>query len=143
MSVQAISIGDAAKLSGVKIPTIRYYEQIGLLPPSTRTAANRRVYDELDLRRLAFIRHGRELGFDIDAIRTLLTLQGAPNQPCAQADAIARERLVDVDQRIASLVALRDELRRMLQECAHGRIADCRVIEVLADHSQCRLHVRN
>ena len=79
MSVQAISIGDAAKLSGVKIPTIRYYEQIGLLPPSTRAHGRKssRVYDELDLRRLAFIRHGRELGFDIDAIRTLLTLQGA------------------------------------------------------------------
>lgn len=135
-----VPIGEAARRSGVKAPTIRYYEQIGLLPSPARTAANRRDYDAADLRRLAFIRHARELGFEIEAIRTLLTLQDERDQSCEAADRIATARLADVEQRIASLVALKAELQRMVEGCAHGRIADCRVIEVLADHGQCHHH---
>jgi DNA-binding transcriptional MerR regulator len=132
-----VSIGEASRRCGVKVPTIRYYEQIGLLPAPPRTEANRRTFDPGDLRRLAFIRHARELGFEIDAIRTLLTLQDDPHQPCGTADAIARARLVEVEQRIDSLNALKAELSMMIESCSHGKLADCRVIEVLADHSQC------
>lgn len=136
MSV-TVSIGEASRRCGVKVPTIRYYEQIGLLPAPPRTEGNRRSFDSDDLRRLAFIRHARELGFEIDAIRTLLTLQDNPHQPCATADAIARARLAEVQQRIDSLTALKAELAVMIESCRHGKVADCRVIEVLADHSQC------
>ena len=132
-----VSIGEAARHSGVKVPTIRYYEQIGLLPALSRTDGNRRLYAASDLRRLGFIRHARELGFDIEAIRTLLTLQDDTSQSCAEADAIAKARLTDVDQRIRSLKALKLELARMVEGCRHGRIAECRVIEVLADHGEC------
>lgn len=69
MLPDAISIGEAAKRSGVKVPTVRYYEQIGLLPPPSRTGTNRRLYSVADLRRLAFIRHARDLGFNVDSIR--------------------------------------------------------------------------
>src|SRR5882757_3541387 len=106
MTLQDAPIGEAARLSGVKIPTIRYYEQIGLLLTAPRTGGNRRLYNNGDVRRLAFIRHARELGFEVDAIRTLLILQDEPGQPCAAADAIARDRLVEVNQRIESLNAL-------------------------------------
>ena len=140
MTQHGVPIGEAARFSGVKVPTIRYYEQIGLLPATPRTEGNRRHYDDGDLRRLAFIRHARELGFEVDAIRTLLVLQDEPNQSCAAADVIARARLVDVEQRIASLTALKAELKRMVSGCAHGKVAECRVIEVLADHGQCRHH---
>jgi DNA-binding transcriptional MerR regulator len=129
------AIGEAARRSGVKVPTIRYYEQIGLLPAASRTNGNRRLYDRGDLDRLAFIRHARELGFEVDAIRTLLSLQDDPAQPCAAADAIAKARLIEVERRIASLKALRDELLRMVKKCASGRIENCRVIETLADTS--------
>ena len=139
---QNISIGDAAKISGVKVPTIRYYEQIGLLPAPPRTEGNRRTYEASDLRRLAFIRHARELGFEVAAIRTLLTLQDDPNQTCATADGIAKARLIEVEKRIASLTALKAELEVMVQGCRHGRLAECRVIEVLADHDQC-MHLHN
>lgn len=132
-----VSIGEVARRSGVKVPTIRYYEQIGLIPAASRTEANRRHYEETDLRRLAFIRHARELGFDVEAIRTLLALQDHPNQPCDTADAIARARLTDVEQRIASLSALKAELQTMIEGCSHGRVDRCRVIEVLADHGRC------
>ncbi len=132
-----VSIGDASRSCGVKVPTIRYYEQIGLLSALPRTEGNRRTFDAGDLRRLAFIRHARELGFEIDAIRTLLTLQDDPHQPCSSADAIARARLAEVEQRIDSLNALKTELGVMIESCSRGQVADCRVIEVLADHRQC------
>ena len=140
MMRQGVPIGDAAKASGVKVPTIRYYEQIGLLPAPPRTDSNRRQYDQSDLQRLAFIRHARALGFEVEAIRTLLRLQDEPEQSCAAADAVARARLVEVEQRIASLNALKAELERMVDGCRHGRVDECQVIEVLADHGKCRHH---
>ena len=69
---QGLSIGIVAKLAGMNAPTIRYYEEIGLLPTPARTGTNRRTYGDGDVRRLKFIRHARELGFDLDAIRQLL-----------------------------------------------------------------------
>ncbi|ODN69159.1 MerR family transcriptional regulator [Methylobrevis pamukkalensis] len=131
------TIGEAARASGVKVPTIRYYEQIGLLPAPARSEANRRHYEQADLDRLVFIRHARDLGFDIEAIRTLLALHDDPAAPCASADAIAEARLKEVEQRIRSLTALKTELERMLGEGRHGRVRDCRVISVLADHGKC------
>lgn len=136
----AVPIGKAARISGVKVPTIRYYEQIGLLPAPARSEANRRHFTGAELRRLAFIRHARELGFEIDAIRTLLALQDDPHQPCATADAIAQARLAEVEARIRSLQALKAELELMVEGCRHGAVGDCRVIEVLADHGECRHH---
>jgi DNA-binding transcriptional MerR regulator len=135
MNRQSFPIGEVARRTGVKVPTIRYYEGIGLLPAPPRTEGNRRVYDDADLRRLAFIRHARELGFDVDAIRTLLSLQDRPDQPCAAADAIARARLADVDERIAKLLALKGELKRMVEQCTAGSVSECRVIETLSDTS--------
>lgn len=132
-----VSIGEAAKLSGVKVPTIRFYEEIGLLPRAARTEANRRLFAEDDLRRLAFIRHCRELGFEIDAIRALLKLQDNPKQSCATADAVARERLGEVELRLRSLKSLQRELKRMIDGCSHGHVSQCRVIEILADHAKC------
>jgi DNA-binding transcriptional MerR regulator len=144
MTKDNLPIGEAARHSGVKVPTIRYYEQIGLLLAPPRTQGNRRQYDARNLRRLAFIRHARELGFEIEAIRTLLTLQDNPDQSCSTADAIARARLAEVEQRIASLSALKAELQTMIEGCVHGRVDHCRVIEVLADHGRCMhpSHVR-
>lgn len=136
MMRQAVPIGEASRQSGVKVPTIRYYEEIGLLPAPDRSRGNRRLYEAADLRRLAFIRHARELGFEIDAIRTLLSLQDHPDQPCATADAIARARLTEVEQRMAKLKALKAELERMVNACAKGRVAQCQVIETLAKHHQ-------
>lgn len=135
-----IAIGKVSEATGVKIPTIRYYEQIGLLPAPPRTQGNRRTYDRKDAERLTFIRHSRELGFEIDQIRTLLDLQDRPDQSCADADTIARARLVEVKDKIASLKALEAELERMVEGCSHGRVESCHVIEILADHGKCKHH---
>ena len=135
--IEGVPIGEAARQSGVKVPTIRYYEQIGLLPEPDRSAGNQRLYGQSALDRLAFIRHARELGFPLDAIRDLLSLSDRPDQSCAAADVIARAQLAEVESRLARLTALKGELERMVVQCAGGRIADCRVIEVLGDHSLC------
>ena len=138
--MRSLSIGDLSREAGVKVPTIRFYEEIGLLPAPPRTASNRRSYDEAAVTRLRFIRHARELGFEVEAIRALLRLSSEPQASCAEADRIARRHLAEVEERIARLTALRAELERMVAECGHGRVCDCRVIEVLADHSLCRHH---
>lgn len=132
-----LTIGNLAKRTGTKVQTIRYYEQIGLMPEPGRTGGGQRRYDEADLDRLSFIRHARQLGFTLEAIRELLDLSDHPDRPCHEADVIARRQLKQVEQRLARLEALRTELKRMVHECSGGRTADCRVLEVLRDHSEC------
>lgn len=131
------TIGSLAKKTGTKVQTIRYYEQIGLMPEPERTEGGQRRYCEADLDRLSFVRHARQLGFSLDAIRELLDLSDQPTRPCHEADVIARQQLKQVEQRIARLHALRTELKRMVRECRGGRTADCRVLDVLRDHSEC------
>lgn len=141
-SPAALTIGTLAKRTGVKVPTIRYYESIGLLPEAPRTGSNRRSYDEASVRRLRFIRHARELGFEVEAIRQLLTLADDPGRPCREADVLARAHLAEIESRITRLEALRDEVRRMVEGCAQDQVRSCHVIEVLADHAHC-LHDRH
>ncbi|WP_313136110.1 MerR family transcriptional regulator [Paracoccus jeotgali] len=132
-----LSIGKLGAAAGVKVPTIRYYEQIGLLEAPKRSAGNQRLYPPSALDRLRFIRHSRELGFPLDAIRELLDLADRPDRPCAAIDAIAARQLAATRARIVRLRALEGELQRMLAGCATGRVSDCRVIEVLGDHALC------
>lgn len=132
-SSPSMSIGKLSSATGVKVTTIRFYEQIGLLPEAARTAADRRVYDDAALRRLAFVRHARQLGFDLVAIRSLLDLSDHPDRPCVEANAIAGRHLAEVSQKIRRLQAMQAELARVTSECAGGRVSACKVIEVLHD----------
>lgn len=132
-----LAIGTLAKRTGTKVQTIRYYEQIGLLPEPGRTEGGQRRFDDDDLNRLAFIRHARQLGFTLEAIRELLGLSDNPSRSCAEVDLIAHRQLKEVEARIARLEALRKELKRMLRECSRDTVSDCRVLEVLRDHSAC------
>lgn len=132
-----IGIGTLSRQTGVKIPTIRYYEQIGLLPEPPRSEGRQRRYGSEGVKRLNFIRHARQLGFEVEDIRQLLDLSSRPQDSCHEADSIARHHLDDIDRRIGELAALRDELARMVSECGHGRICECRIVEVIADHNQC------
>ncbi|GAA6193510.1 helix-turn-helix domain-containing protein [Phaeobacter sp. NW0010-22] len=132
-----LTIGTLSRKTGTKVQTIRYYEQIGVLREPGRTAGGQRRYLQSDLDRLAFVRHGRQLGFSLDAIRDLLGLADNPEQSCSQADSIAQQQLLQVQQRILRLQALEQELKRMIAECAGGQAGDCRVLDVLRDHSEC------
>ena len=129
---ETYSIGELARPTGVKVETIRYYERIGLLPPPARTGGNYRAYTLRHLERLNFIRRGRDLGLSLGQVRELLRLAGAPDQPCTQVGCIAREHLAEVERKLADLTALAAELRRLIEECGRGTVAECRVIEALA-----------
>ncbi len=127
-----LAIGDLARQTGTKVNTVRFYEDIGLLPCPMRTASGRRIYNAADVRRLSFIRHGRTLGFSVDEIRSLLALSDQPERDCGEAAAIARQHLCDIEERIARLQTLRSALVGVAASCDGGRAADCRVIEAIA-----------
>ena len=135
--MRGMAIGKLAAIAATKVQTIRYYEEIGLVRPFSRTEGGHRIYGPEDVKRLKFIRHGRELGFGIDEIRQFLVLADDPETSCSAADAIARTQLEQVEIRLEKLKALRKELLRMVGECGQGRVSHCRVIEVLSDHRHC------
>ncbi len=131
------AIGDLSRRTGVKVPTIRYYEQMGLISAPDRTEGNQRRYERADLDRLTFIRHARDLGFPIEAIRELLTLSRHPEEPCDRADQIAREQLDEVREKIAKLKKLEEELSRIASHDGCHTVSDCYVIRALSDHGLC------
>ena len=132
-----MKIGELARAAGSNSETIRYYEKIGLLPRPDRTNSNYRDYGPRDAERLAFIRHARGLGFELTDIRSLLDLADEPDDDCADADAIASRHLRSVEAKMAQLDRLQQELERMIRECRGGRIATCRILEALGNHSSC------
>lgn len=133
------SIGELSKRTGVKVPTIRYYEQSGLLPEPHRTDGNQRRYGPAGLERLSFIKHARELGFSINAISSLIELEENPDRSCKQATEIAREQLLSVQEKIRKLRALAKELERVADGChGKGKTKDCYVLAALADHRLCQ-----
>lgn len=127
-----IPIGTLSERAGVNIETIRYYERAGVLPKAERGDNGRRIYGDDDVRRLAFIRHARELGFELKAVRELLKLQEQPERSCRTASRLAATQLAAVESKIQRLMRLREELNRMVKSCRNGRVAECRVIEALA-----------
>jgi DNA-binding transcriptional MerR regulator len=131
-NIARFTIGQLAKRAGARVQTVRYYEQIGLLPPAARSAGNQRIYGAADAARLGFIRHARELGFTLDQVRDLLALSDQPERPCEEVDGLARAHLADVERRMAALAGLKAELNRMIAACGHGgTVAECKIIEAL------------
>src|SRR5690606_19319444 len=109
-SKEMLTIGELSRVTGVKVPTIRYYEQMGLMTAAERSEGNQRRYEQGDRDRLSFIRHARDLGFTIEAIRELLDLSAHPERPCVDADEIAIRQLETVRNKIAKLSQLEKEL---------------------------------
>jgi DNA-binding transcriptional MerR regulator len=132
MSV-TFSIGDLAKQTGVKVVTIRYYEQAGLLPACERTTGNYRVYAREHLERLYFVRKCRLLGFSLEQIRDLLLLSSAKSPTCAGICSVAADHLKNIESKIADLKRLATELQRISSSCNGKRpIGECRIIAALA-----------
>lgn len=133
------SIGELSKRTGVKVPTIRYYEKEGLLAPPPRTDGNQRRYRDTDLDRLGFIKHCRDLGLPMPAIRDLIELSQHPDKPCSEADRITATQLQSVRERIAHLKRLEAELARIASSCAGDHtMTDCNVLKAFGDHSLCK-----
>ena len=131
------AIGRLSSLANVKIPTIRYYEEINILPEAERSSGGQRRYRQSDLERLNFIRHARDLGLGIEDIRDLLRLSENGENPCADADRIATQHLSKIKDKIKYLRRLEKELKRIVSHCQGETIGDCYVIQSLANHALC------
>lgn len=125
-------IGHLADRTGVNIETIRYYERVGLLPRPPRTQGMHRSYDEGDVRRLAFVRRSRDLGFSLDDIRNLLQLAERGDAACASTKDITLRHLAEVRGKIASLKKLERALKGMSTACRPGRQPSCPIIDALS-----------
>ncbi|PYE83698.1 MerR family transcriptional regulator [Pseudoroseicyclus aestuarii] len=132
------SIGELAARTGLKVQTIRWYEGQGLIEEPARTEGGQRRYDEEGLRRLAFIKHARDLGLPLDSVRALIALQGREGAPCDGAHRIAAEHLEALRERIARLQRLEAELARIAAIDDAGEAGNCRVLDAFADHGACR-----
>jgi DNA-binding transcriptional MerR regulator len=128
-----MSIGKLAKETGVKVVTIRYYEQIGVLPAPARTAGNYRTYSEEHAQRLRFIRRCRDLGFSLDQVRDLFRLSTENAPSCAEVCRLAERHLKAIEDKLADLNHLASELRRISVSCSGSKpMAECRIMEALS-----------
>jgi MerR family transcriptional regulator, mercuric resistance operon regulatory protein len=128
---RGLSIGQAARRTGVKLETIRYYERIGMLTGPARTAAGHRVFSADDLRTLAFIHRARELGFPLADIRTLLALRAAGPACCSGTRVIALRHLACIRAKMANLARLVRLLEQATdQSSAEGAVC-CSVMDLL------------
>ena len=128
-----MKISDAAAASGCHLETIRYYERVGLMPQPARTASGYRAYSLAEVERLRFISRGRELGFSLEEIRSLLRLDDDSKMSCGDVDVIARTHLADIRQRIDELHRMATELERVIAECAGGERGHCTILNALRE----------
>lgn len=131
-----MTIGHLAAKAQCSVPTIRYYEEIGLLPEAARLSGGHRVYGDGDLHRLTFIRRCRDFGFPIEQVRELVALLGAPGRDCTAARDLAAQHLGDVRSKLKELRALERSLKAFVDDCnaqcAGGRADACVILEDLA-----------
>lgn len=132
----SVTIGEAAKTTGVSAKMIRYYEETGLLPPADRTASGYRLYAEDDLHTLRFVRRARDLGFSVEDIAGLLALWQDRGRASAQVKALALHHLADLRRRIAELEAMARTLTSLAEHCSGDSRPDCPILDDLAaEHS--------
>ena len=125
------SIGEAARVSGVSVETIRYYERAGIVPGPPRSESGRRVYDDAGIARLRLIKRCRDLGFSLAEARVLLALSENSDAPCADVKAIAEGHLAEVGRKVRALRDLEAALAELVRECAEGNTA-CPALRALA-----------
>lgn len=131
----ALTIGALAERSGCSVPTIRYYEEIGLIPPARRRDSGHRVYDASAVDLLTFVRHCRDFGFPIEQVRELVSLAASEQRDCFETLDIAQAHLKTVRAKLAELRALERSLARFAKHCsemcAGGPAARCTILRDL------------
>lgn len=128
-----MNIGQASKASGVTAKMIRYYDEIGLVRPSSRTESNYREFDDRAVNELRFIRRARSLGFSVPEITQLLSLWRDRERPSREVKAIASKHLAGLDARIAEMQTMADTLRHLAQCCAGDDRPDCPILADLTE----------
>lgn len=127
-----MTIGAAARLSGVSAKMIRWYEETGLLPPVARSESGYRHYGPADLHTLRFVRRARDLGFSVEAIADLLALWRDRARPSAAVKAIALEQIADLRRRIGELEGMARTLETLAETCCGDARPDCPILDDLA-----------
>ncbi len=127
-----MNVGQAAKISGLPVKTVRYYSDIGLVEPEGRTSAGYRVYGQSEVSKLTFIRRARAFDFSIEDCRELLGLYEDQSRSSRDVKAIALKRLRQIDSKLEELHKLRDELSRVAEECHGDHRPDCPILESFA-----------
>lgn len=125
------SIGALSRESTVNIETIRYYEKIGVMPKPARSMGGYRLYTPDHLKRLSFIRRGRELGFSLDELRDLLRLVDGHAYTCAEIRALTLEHVAGIRRKIADLRRLERVMSTVASQCSGRRIPECPIIDAL------------
>ncbi len=126
------TIGQLAKAVGVNIQTVRYYERLKLLGPSTRRPSGYRVYGEDEERRLRFIKSAQALGFTLQEIAELLNLRGSTRARCGDVQRKAEDKLRCMEAKIQDLQALARALRSLIRTCRAGQpIEHCQILHHL------------
>jgi Hg(II)-responsive transcriptional regulator len=134
----ALRTGELARLAGVKIDTLRFYERQGLLPVPPRRASGYREYPPGAVELVRFIQRAQELGFTLREIKELLTLREVPQATCGDVVVLARRKVEEIDAKIGDLRAMRGALTKLLGGCTGSApIAQCPIIESLARPSGC------
>jgi Cd(II)/Pb(II)-responsive transcriptional regulator len=127
-----MKIGELASLTGVPVETIRHYEREGLLPQTSRTDGNYRVYGDSHGQRLSFIRHCRSLDMTLDEIRVLLRFRDAPNESCGEVNALLDDHIGHVAHRIKELRLLEKQLKELRDMCRSSQDAEnCGILNEL------------
>jgi Cu(I)-responsive transcriptional regulator len=127
-----MNIGEAASASGVSAKMIRYYEQIALIRPASRTGSNYRTFSDRDVYDLRFIKRARSLGFSVPEITDLLALWRDRVRPSREVKAIADGHVADLEARIAEMQAMTDTLKALSRGCAGDERPDCPILSDLA-----------
>jgi Hg(II)-responsive transcriptional regulator len=126
--------GQLAKQTGVNPETIRYYENIGLLPKAARTENGYRIYSEEDIRRIKFIKRAKELGFTLKEIKELLELRFEDIGSCSDVRELAEEKLKDVEQKIKDLEKIKKILKQLIDQCpGKGSISQCPIVSTIEE----------
>ncbi|MCS6116984.1 Cd(II)/Pb(II)-responsive transcriptional regulator [Shewanella baltica] len=134
----AIKIGDLAKRSGCEVVTIRYYEKEGLLPKPARSGGNFRLYNDVHIESLQFIRHCRSLDMSLSVIRVLLRLRENPTEDCGEVNARLDSHIQQVNVRVEALLRLRQYLLLLRRQCSGTRsVQACGILHELTD---CNYH---
>lgn len=128
-----LTIGDAAKASGVSAKMIRHYEEAGLLAAPRRTDAGYRQYSAAEVHTLRFIRHARDLGFSIHTIGELVGLWQNRVRPSRQVKALAQAHIVELEQKAKEILAMKATLEHLVHCCKGDERPDCPILENLAE----------